>query len=447
MLEARLAWLVHIIAAVLKGRLLSSSSAESQEALDGDLAARVFALASAADGARAGPRAGAPSRARLDLALLAFFQAFRKVYVGEQVMHSSRVYARLAERVGLADHGAVLGAMLAAVRSNLRSPATPPAVVTSTLALFHDLAAGYMSGKLLLQLDATAALLAGGGGADAFPFLADPAHARARTAFYATLARLLFMDDTPAKFRAFVAPLQAVLAAVGVASRGGVDPAALRAGVPQAAVAGVLRDLRGIAQATNSRRTYGLLFDWLHPAHLAAVVCALEAWAPDPALCTPALKFLAEFVLNKSQRLTFDASSPNGILLFRQVSKALVAHGTRALAAPPPADVYADRYKGIAACLTTLTRCLAGGYVNFGVFALYGDPCLRDALDVCLRMALSIPLPDVLAYRKAGGRSWGWEVGDGGRGTGLAAVRVPQAGRALPHPAQTSSTTNPPRLA
>jgi hypothetical protein len=36
---------------------------------------------------------------------------------------------------------------------------------------------------------------------------------------------------------------------------------------------------------------------------------------------TAVLKFMAEFVLNKTQRLTFDSSSPNGILLFRQVSK------------------------------------------------------------------------------------------------------------------------------
>jgi exportin-7 len=37
---------------------------------------------------------------------------------------------------------------------------------------------------------------------------------------------------------------------------------------------------------------------------------------------TALLKFIAEFVLNKTQRLTFDSSSPNGILLFREVSKA-----------------------------------------------------------------------------------------------------------------------------
>lgn len=44
--------------------------------------------------------------------------------------------------------------------------------------------------------------------ADYFPFLTDPANLRNRTTFYHTLARLLFMEDTPAKFKSFVAPLQ-----------------------------------------------------------------------------------------------------------------------------------------------------------------------------------------------------------------------------------------------
>ena len=32
------------------------------------------------------------SRQRLDIALLTFFQGFRKVYIGEQVMHASKVW-------------------------------------------------------------------------------------------------------------------------------------------------------------------------------------------------------------------------------------------------------------------------------------------------------------------------------------------------------------------
>ena len=42
-LEGQMTWLVHIIAAVVKCRL-SSSTAESQETIDGDLAARAFGL-------------------------------------------------------------------------------------------------------------------------------------------------------------------------------------------------------------------------------------------------------------------------------------------------------------------------------------------------------------------------------------------------------------------
>lgn len=65
---------------------------------------------------------------------------------------------------------------------------------------------------------------------------------------------------------------------------------------------------------------------------------------------------MAEFVLNKAQRLTFDSSSPNGILLFREVSKLLVAYGSRILSLPSAADIYAFKYKGIWIALTILAR-------------------------------------------------------------------------------------------
>lgn len=71
---------------------------------------------------------------------------------------------------------------------------------------------------------------------------------------------------------------------------------------------------------------------------------------------TPLLKFMAEFVLNKAQRLIFDSSSPNGILLFREVSKLIVAYGSRILSLPNSSDMYANKYKGIWISLTILTR-------------------------------------------------------------------------------------------
>jgi hypothetical protein len=84
---------------------------------------------------------------------------------------------------------------------------------------------------------------------------------------------------------------------------------------------------------------------------MQAVVCCLEAFADVPAVTTPLLKFMSEFVFNKSQRLTFDSSSANGILLFREVSKVLVTYSKHVLSVGQVADVYNDKYKGIWVCL------------------------------------------------------------------------------------------------
>jgi exportin-7 len=42
---------------------------------------------------------------------------------------------------------------------------------------------------------------------------------------------------------------------------------------------------------------------------------------------------------------------------------------------------------------------MSGNYVNFGVFDLYGDPALKDALAIALRMVLSMPLADIMSYK------------------------------------------------
>jgi len=396
-LEGQLTWLVYIVGAIIKGRL-SSSSAESQESVDGDLAARVFSLLTVADEGLHAQRYGETSRQRLDMAILHFFQCFRKVYIGEQVMHSSKVYGRLGERLGLTDHPAVLNVMLAKVAKNLQVYGSSEQLVHLTLTLFQDLAAGYMSGKLLMKLDCVAFLL-GHHTSEYYAFLDHPANTRNRTTFYSTLARLLFMDETPLRFRAFVAPINTVLS--GIASAAAGTPQSLRASVPKNLVIGLFRDLRGIAAATNSRRTYSLVFDWLYPTYFPLINKCLQAWADCPDVTTPLLKFMAEFVFNKSTRLTFDASSPNGILLFREVSSVLVAYGKHVLSAGNAVpNAYEYRYKGIWVCLLMLARAMSGNYVNFGVFDLYGDPALKDALDTALRLVLSVPLADILGFRK-----------------------------------------------
>ena len=395
--EGRLTWLVYIVGAVIRGRL-SCSSAEPQETLDGDLAFRVFQLIQVMDMGFHATRYGAESRQRLDLAVLNFFGNFRKVYVGEQAMHSSKVYVQLSERMGLHDHLMVMNLTVTKITMNLKSFAQCSKVVESSLNLLQDLAVGFMSGKLLLRLDAIKGTLVAHT-PDHFPFLAQYANTRNRTIFYATLGRLLFMEDSAEKFHEFMAPFGDLCDRLAA-----TDAHTFRTHEVKHTLIGLFRDLRGIASAANSRRTYGLLFDWMYPRHTGLLLRAMENFADDPQVSTPLLKFVAEFVLNKTQRLTFEPSSVNGILLFREISKLIVAYGQRIMQVPPPkpgsSEAYPLRFKGIWIALTVLMRALSGNYVNFGVFELYGDNALKDALAVAIQLSLSMPLEEVLTYRK-----------------------------------------------
>lgn len=394
-IEGQLAWLVHIIASIIKFKPSTSSSSEPQEIIDAELAARVFQLLQITDTGSHVQRYSQISKQRLDRAILTFFQHFRKSYVGDQAMHSSKqLYSRLSELLGLQDHLMVLNVIVGKIATNLKCYTQSEDVIEHTLALFLELASGYMTGKLLLKLD-TVKYIIGHHTRDHFPFLEEYKCSRSRTTFYYTLGWLIFMEDSPVKFKASVEPLRQVLISLE-----STPDTAFRTDAVKYALIGLMRDLRGIAMATNSRRTYGLLFDWLYPSHMPLLLKAIAHWTDTPEVTTPLLKFMAEFVLNKVQRLTFDSSSPNGILLFREVSKLIVAYGTRVLSLPTPADIYTYKYKGIWISLTILTRALAGNYVNFGVFELYGDRALADALDVALKMTLSIPLADIMAFRK-----------------------------------------------
>jgi exportin-7 len=70
----------------------------------------------------------------------------------------------------------------------------------------------------------------------------------------------------------------------------------------------------------------------------------------------------------------------------------------REAALPPGCDRYSRLYKGVSICMQLLTRALSGNYVNFGVFALYGDRALADCLDVTIQLCLHVSFDEVLAY-------------------------------------------------
>ncbi|KAL9265012.1 Exportin-7-B-like protein [Drosera capensis] len=394
-IEAKLAWIIHIIAAIMKIRQCVGCSADSQEVIDAELSARVLQLINVTDSGLHSQRYAKVGKQRLDRAVLTFFQNFRKSYVGDHAINSSKqLYGRLSELLGLQDHLILLNVIVSKIATNLKFYTECEEVIGHSLKLFLELASGYMIGKQLLKLDSVKFLVSNHT-REHFPFLEDHRCSCNRTTFYYTLGWLIFVEDSPIKFNSAMEPLAKVFLTLE-----STPDAVFQSAPAKYSLIGLMRDLRGIVMATNSRRTYGQLFEWLYPAHLPLLLRGISHWADSPEVTTPLLKFMAEFVLNKAQRLTFDSSSVNGILLFREVSKLLVAYGSRIMSCPNVADIYSFKYKGIWICLTILTRALVGNYCNFGVFELYGDSALVDALDIALKMTLSIPLADVLAFRK-----------------------------------------------
>ncbi|XP_056691120.1 uncharacterized protein [Spinacia oleracea] len=389
--ETKLAWLVHIVGAIL--RIKQYTGAESNEVIDANLSARVLQLINFMDTGSYVQRYGELSRQRLELAVLSFFQSFRKNYIGNEPLHASKLYVRLSELLGLHDHLLVLDVMVQKIAKNLKFCSESEEVLDQTLSLFLEMASGYTSGKFLLKLDSVQYITANHS-REHFLFLKDYS-CRRRTTFYYTIGSLLFVEDSIAKFKQAMDPFQQVF--VNLES---IPDPMFRDETVKYALVGLMRDLRGIAMATNSRKAYGFLFDWLYPTHMPLLLKAITTWIDSPEVTTSLLKFIAELVLNKAQRLTFDQCSPNGILLFREVSKLLVAYGSRILALPGQKDVYRTKYKGIWVSLAICSRSISGNYVNFGVFELYGDRALDDALDIAFKMILSIPAADILAYRK-----------------------------------------------
>jgi len=118
----------------------------------------------------------------------------------------------------------------------------------------------------------------------------------------------------------------------------------------------------------------------------------------DRAVTTALLKFMMEFVNNKnSSRITFELSSANGILLFQETSQIVCKISSKVMTSNQDFDML---YQSVRLLLSTLINALSGSYVNFGVFALYNDPCLQESMTVALKICLAIDIQQILEFPK-----------------------------------------------
>ncbi|XP_047273486.1 ran-binding protein 17 isoform X3 [Homo sapiens] len=395
--EGRLAWLVYLVGTVVGGRLTYTSTDE-HDAMDGELSCRVFQLISLMD-------TGLPRccNEKIELAILWFLDQFRKTYVGDQLQRTSKVYARMSEVLGITDDNHVLETFMTKIVTNLKYWGRYEPVISRTLQFLNDLSVGYILLKKLVKIDAVKFMLKNHT-SEHFPFLGiSDNHSlsdfRCRTTFYTALTRLLMVDlgEDEDEFENFMLPLTVAFETVLQIFNNNFKQEDVKR-----MLIGLARDLRGIAFALNTKTSYTMLFDWMYPTYLPLLQNAVERWYGEPTCTTPILKLMAELMQNRSQRLNFDVSSPNGILLFREASKMVCTYGNQilSLGSLSKDQIYPMKLKGISICYSALKSALCGNYVSFGVFKLYGDNHFDNVLQAFVKMLLSVSHSDLLQYRK-----------------------------------------------
>ena len=390
---------------------------------------------------------------KLELAYCYFWLNFRRVYINEanNMNTTSKMFAKLSEYLGLNGMTAILDVVFNKIGNNLLAHRRNPRVIERTLELFHELSTGYSSQHLVARLGVVAQIL------DNHAAVFGPAtwanvrdDARHCTMFYRTLGRLLLTEEHAARFPAFMAPIGAAFDLfVAQPSK----EAVLAQPQLRAAALCALHQLRGLFESCVSASQYTRYFEWFHPRYTLVLVFLAELYGHSGSnnggeyrfdddrgmFFTALMKFVLELSWNKSSRIKFDFVSANGIILFKEVcSPLLISFGSTiaantslawanesrsksgiiisssgssssnsssnnsSKACDPLKSACEELYKSIRLCVKIFTNVLLGGYVNLGVFTLYKDTCFTDALSVVLRVALSIPVDDLIGYEKLG---------------------------------------------
>ncbi|VWU50246.1 Ran-binding protein, putative [Hepatocystis sp. ex Piliocolobus tephrosceles] len=239
-------------------------------------------------------------------------------------------------------------------------------------------------------------------------FLEISKYYKYRTTYYLIITKLLFMEkgNTSLSFDKYIAPINNLLECIKREIEMNGKEIILKNTAIKLSLIGVLRDLRGICMACNNVDNYMTFFKFfinsypLEENKMNILTSLVDVIWDAYDICVPFLKFMCEFVCNKSQRITFPKSSPSGILLFKVVSNILIVISGKILQKDKFCDIYKEKYKIISLLLYMFNNCLNGDFVNFAIFDLYNDDILNNSLNLAINMCLVIPTNDLLSYIK-----------------------------------------------
>ncbi|CAI4223988.1 unnamed protein product [Auanema sp. JU1783] len=405
--EGRLIWVITLIGTAVFSKTTFSTPVEEHDKLDGDLVQRCLKYMQIND-QRLYPTSldenPTNGNVRLEVSFIHVLENFRKSYIMEQVTRTTYVYQNLAN-VGVSDETEMLGVIVKKILTNIKLWPMNEDILDISLCLLKELSMGYTAVRKLFRLP-DIQLLLNNHTAEHFAFLGPSitfSTMKSRTIFYEALTRLLAVDlnDDDQTFQQFMVPLTETVK--GICSIMDGSSSGFNIEQLQKVIVGLFRDLRGIAIACTTKNQFQLLFDWMFPQVFEIMGKCVEEWTDNPDVSIPLFRLLCELLLNRQQRLKFEMNSCSAVLLFKECSKLVTSFGNRFLALAsniPKEQVYKKRLKTTSIIFQCLKHAMAGSYIPFGVFYLYGDSCLQNVLDMFMKLFLRIPEEDFLGYTK-----------------------------------------------
>ncbi|KAI8977942.1 armadillo-type protein [Pilobolus umbonatus] len=392
-IESKFAWLVYIMAAYVGNRSALLIS-EDLDKIDSEITVKVLQLMNVQQSLQA-QHGTTFMNEKLDLAFIYFFQQFKKSYMSES--NGRNIYTKLSKVFGISDQILMLDVIMQKIVSNLQYWASNEQLIRRTLELFNELATGYGASKNLRKLDTTRLILQNHMTSQ-FTFCDNENQSENRVLYFQVLCKLLFAEDNVDEhvFYEFMKPFDVRIRNLGPLN----NIEAFRQESTRKALRDIFIDMAGFISPMQTRRHFVLFFEWFYSEYSSILLRAVEAWSPDP-IVNSLLQFYNEFAHNKSQRLGFEVSSANGILIFRDASQIICSFGHQILKQQISENQkYEYKYKSIATVFSIMSKCLGGRYINFSVLWLYQDEAIDKALDMILQLMLSIPMDDLLTYPK-----------------------------------------------
>eukprot|EP01105_Mastigella_eilhardi_P003561 TRINITY_DN145_c1_g2_i1.p1 TRINITY_DN145_c1_g2~~TRINITY_DN145_c1_g2_i1.p1 ORF type:complete len:1107 (+),score=313.50 TRINITY_DN145_c1_g2_i1:197-3517(+) len=384
----QLAWLVYIAGALIRGRFAARLA--DTTGVDAEVTSWVFRLMQLHESQWL-PRVRRTSGsvfAKLDLAFLYFCEQFWHAYLRE--MEPPTALFSMPD-IGITSVNSLLTVFITKILSSLKMWATVPEIVEPAISLFWLFASGVVTNRLMLDLDVTRQILANHT-SQTFPFKDAPACSKHRVKLYSVLGLLLFTEEFIEMFDQFVQPFEQAVTYLLA------QPPEVLATDPSRQLAiGLIRDLTGLVSVIGDGVVFGTFWEWLYPRYTPLLSRVCEACYADSSATVPLLKLVDELVMNRQERLLFEPSSPNSLLLFRELGGCLSLYLTRFMAVPAQSvkDPFRDVYKPARYCLEAVARVLGGGYLPVGVFVVYGDNIFTNLVAASLKLMLSLPTREV----------------------------------------------------